>query len=463
MAFIEGHNLVGQFGKFRDLQYRPLAFVLGRLLEIVFGVSPISLRLGSFLVHIVNCWLLFCFINRLIKNRLYAFLAALIFAVHYGLYFIFSLYLVAAMPGLGVTTFLLTLACFQNSLLAKHKNSRSYRMWQILGVLCQCMGLLIYEGTLPVVACLAPLIFLNMDTTIVRTRQWKKVWDEVLPIVPYLSVAIFYLTVRLPLIKHAFATNPVDTSWYQPDIGKVLINLTILGRTALGYPHYFNFQLNSFHIFLTVVSVILAFTAWKNTRVFFLGSVICVAGVAPFLVLPEMQDYYAIFAILGLCVLFAAFLQTLHRLVKLRLLLSLAIGTFVGVVVAKSIDIVNRGYETHALTRMANWSLSFNRQFFALARQYPPGARIEVRGISMWQQWRIHFGDNININLPFATPYQFTFITPEEVENAKSRGGSCTHVPGAVVLAIVNLDPDEEKGLFKLVEVIGSNSKKSRL
>ncbi len=461
-AFIAGHHLLAQFQHYEVLQYRPLSYVLGRILELLFGISPISLRIGSFAIHTLNCWLLFRFINRVIGNRLYSFLATLLFELHYAFYFIFGLYFVAAMPGLGVTAFLLTMACFQKALISRVRERAAGARWLVLGLICQFMGLLIYEGSVPVVACLVPIAILNTDSAYLRERQWRKIWSQLVQVIPYAVIAMAYLAIRIPLIKRALDEGPDKSHWYHPGIANIWGNFASMGKTVLGYPHYFNFNITRFYIYCGVVVLGVIYLSIRKPRVFFLGGTMCLVGALPFITLPALQEYYAIFPMLGVCLLFAGFLQALETTSRLGYLPPLAGSVFLCIFAHKSITMTNADYPRHELTAMANWALSFNQQFFPLAKHYPPGANIEVRGITVWQQWRIHFGNNTNIHYPLNAPFYFTFVTPDEVKRQEGQKTASTMSADKVVLQIINLDPDEKKGLFKVVELVAPKAQTGR-
>lgn len=282
--------------------YRPLfRELLYNISYSLFGLNVLPFRIFQFLIHFVNIYLVFKFVQRIYKKTVISFFSAFFFGICAANVASFY-YLAGGIQIMGATLFiLLSLLFFDNYL--SNNNSK----YKILSFGSFFLALASHEQAAVIPLLIAGLILVRYKFK-VSLKKIFKIW-------PYFLVVVFYLFLNLKVIgysssetQYRLVFNPKTTlntlGWYTGwalGIPEMLIDFVNPGFRLNPdlfryWGGYFKIIFSSLSISISLVSIYLILARKKliNRSVLFFGAWFILV-ILPVLFLPQHKSTYYLY------------------------------------------------------------------------------------------------------------------------------------------------------------------------
>lgn len=395
-AYFASENWMNYYyGIASDLQYRPNAYLVTRIIDLVFPDKAWPLRLfGMFMLYVISV-LLYAMVMKVSSNKILAIFAATLNAVHPGYHSMMTLYLSAAMTGMGLLFVLLSV--FVIYLYSRIKSKRLY----ILSMLIFVMGLLSYESAIIAL----PLMFL---VYLFSSNNTDKIFYKILSrikttsyyFIPHISVAFVYLISRKSAVEHLDAVG--GTGNYAISIGSIGSNLDYLYSSLWGKYIFLTFTAIPYDGLLELAFFI--FVLWfsfyyaKKSRtltIYWLAVLSIPLGFTPFMLVGVNGHtlHYVIYALPGLSVLMAmAFLCFSNKRYG-----NLWPYLFLFFSASMFIYLEYKAYDTKVLVNQAEIGSNINSQFYNLDNEVTKRKKVVFMNTQFRIAAAIHFGETLDI------------------------------------------------------------------
>lgn len=285
--------------------YRPLT-TLSFVLDYHFwGMNPLGYNITNALIHCLVCVLILKLVTRFVQDKLAAFLAVFLYAVHPA-HSEAVTYIASRGDLIGTALILASILLYWNSRYT----------WAIIA---QSVSLFAKESTI-----LIPLYILLLDVAVIKS-DWKTLIKKVLP---FALVNIAYILFRKNIC-------PIPLGPPSLDLKEAALRVLSMGPAflsyldAIVYPPIFSFSLDvhfveKFHdpqVFLTLFIVFLLLMAWILTWRYrgasFFGMSFFLVSFVPYLQIvhyyPEWVQHYLYIPAIGLTILFSLFIRSVLR------------------------------------------------------------------------------------------------------------------------------------------------------
>jgi hypothetical protein len=388
-----------------DLQYRPNAFLISKVLLELFGVNVWVLRFFGILVIYLIGTMMYLWVATKTGNNALGFLVGLINIVHPGYYSFAVLFLSSAMTGLGVILSIACLWLFYNGI------SKDLRISYFASLIMFVLALLSYEAAIAIAPLAFLIVIFSKHSELSRTLRIRK-WA------PIFLISIVYLAFRYRAISRYSENDQLGQ--YNISPSSVLDNFLYLESSLFGKYIWLTFspirneialQL-IFWIFILVSGFAFA-RAKKILGLFSFAFVSILFGFLPFLLVGVNGKtlHYVVYGIPGFSIVLSMALLNLRNL-RLKGANQLFLAT--SLVVVLFFSFLNlAAYKGKVLVAQALSSRAISLQFEQTTSEYPEPSKFVFLNTSFHTAATIQFGLTLNaLDMKKAMVFQFPTTTP---------------------------------------------------
>lgn len=418
-----GVNLAeGDIGSYNSittaLQYRPNAWVLTHLLDIISPDAAWPLRVAG-MVTIFLTGIMGFYTTRVLSNNNYlAAITSILLVVHPGFYSYATLYLSAVMTGLGL------LLVFAGVMAAYHLAQKYSHAAYGFTLIFLVFALTSYETAIMILPMMMGVDYLY--------SQKKCLKRTLMRYIPHIVITLGYLYARKLGIEASVAEN--TAGHYEPTLKNVIGNAFTMIQHLFGIPLIgFTKTVKIMTIVVSILTLLLSFFYARKNNHFplWIGAwVWIILGIAPFTLIGGIALHYIVYAVPGFALLLAMSVHYLYQKQKI-----IGCITFFALLAA-GIAINDNAYQKRILTSMAYTGKNLVNEF---EKAKTDNKNIVMMNMNNHMAWRIHFGNSINIahrsdpytiNFPqgewpvveMQNPqYLYVTVTPDDPENVSNQ------------------------------------------